>query len=92
MIFEWDDDKNESNFSKHGIWFEEAQTLWIEDFPEFFDPDHSDYEERFIKIGYSAKNRLILVIFCERLEGRVIRLISARKATKREVQEYEEGI
>ena len=77
MKFEWDEDKNESNFSKHGVWFEEAQTLWADVYAlEFFDPEHSDFEDRFIRIGHSSKERLL----------------SARKATKREAREYEEGI
>ena len=92
MIFEWDEEKNKNNFVKHGIWFEEAQTLWAEDYLEFLDLDHSEQEQRFIKIGHSKKNRLILVVFCERLEGKVIRLISARKATKKEERQYEKGI
>ena len=70
-LFEWDEEKNKHNFFKHGIWFEEAQTLWGD--------AHS-------------KDRLLLVVFCERLDPTTIRLISARKATKKEVKEYEEGI
>ncbi len=93
MKFEWDENKNESNFSKHGVWFEEAQTLWADACAlEFFDPDHSDFEDRFIRIGHSSKKRLLLAVFCERITQKKIRLISARRATKREVREYEEGI
>ena len=92
-LFEWDEEKNKHNFFKHGIWFEEAQTLWSDARSmEFFDPDYSDSEERFIRVGHSSKDRLLLVVFCERLDPTTIRLISARKATKKEVKEYEEGI
>lgn len=85
--------KNKYNFSKHGVWFEEAQTLWADTQAiEFFDPEHSESEERFIRIGHSSKNRLSIVAFCERLNQTTIRLISARKATKKEIREYEEGI
>ena len=93
MRFEWSDQKNRANFEKHGIWFEEGQTLWSNpDCVEFFDPEHSKNEDRFIRVGYSTNNRILLVVFCEREEGEVIRIISARKATPREVKAYEEGI
>jgi uncharacterized DUF497 family protein len=93
MKFEWDEDKNLSNFRKHGIWFEEAQTIWAdESSSEFFDPEHSDLEARFIRVGYSSVHRLLLVVFCERSDGDVIRLISARRATKSERRQHEEGI
>lgn len=59
MKFEWDEDKNLSNFRKHGIWFEEAQTIWAdESSSEFFDPEHSDVEARFIRVGNSSVHRL----------------------------------
>jgi len=91
--FEWDENKNISNFRKHGIWFEEAQTIWADSASEeYFDPEHSDSEERFIRIGHSTGMRILLVVFCERFDGEVIRFISARKATKAEVKDYEEGI
>ena len=93
MQFEWDERKNHSNFRKHGVWFEEAQTVWTDpDSVEFFDPEHSLVENRFIRIGHSTKNRILLVVFCERAEGSWIRIISARKATAREVKDYEKGI
>ena len=91
--FEWDDQKNTSNFKKHGIWFEEAQTVWADTKSvEFFDPDHGADENRFIRIGHSAKGRILLVAFCERADGLIVRIISARKATTREVRDYEKGI
>ena len=91
--FEWDDAKNISNFSKHGIWFEEAQTVWTDPHAtEYFDPVHSDREDRFIRIGCSLNNRVVLVVFCERLEGTAVRIISARKASAKERKVHEEGI
>lgn len=93
MKFEWDEDKNLKNHSKHGIWFEEAQTVWADDLSEeFFDEDHSDEEDRFIRVGHSTRSKLLLVVFCERDEGNIIRIISARAATTKERKDYEEGI
>ena len=93
MRFEWDDSKNRFNFRKHGVWFEEAQTIWADvKAVEYFDPEHSTNEDRFIRIGHSTRSRLILVVFCERAEGSAIRIISARKATAREMTDYEKGI
>jgi uncharacterized protein len=93
MRFEWDENKNRSNYAKHGVWFEEAQTIWAdpESF-EFFDPEHSSNENRFIRIGHSTRGRILLAVFCERAEGSMIRIISARKATTNEMREYEKGI
>jgi uncharacterized protein len=91
--FEWDETKNKGNFQKHGVWFEEAQTAWSDKASlEFYDPEHSHDEDRFIRIGHSTASRLLLVIFCEREEGNVVRIISARNATLKEKKEYEEGI
>ena len=93
MRFEWSESKNLTNYRKHGVWFEEAQTVWADlRSIEFFDPEHSDDEERFLRIGYSTGGRLLLIVFCERESGGVIRLISARKATAKEAKTYEEGI
>ncbi len=92
MNFAWDDLKNRANFKKHGIWFEEAQTIWADrGSVEFFDPEHSENEDRFLRIGHSTKARILLVVFCEISEGS-IRIISARKATSKEVRDYEKGI
>lgn len=92
MKFEWDDSKNETNYRKHGIWFEEAQSIWADPHSlEFFDPEHSEAEDRFIRIGHSTKSRLLLVAFCER-DGSSVRIISARKATSKEMKNYEKGI
>jgi len=59
---------------------------------EFFDPEHSMEESRYIRIGLSSKLRILLVVFCERLEGNTIRIISARRATSKEVLHYEKRI
>jgi len=75
------------------VWFEEAQTVWSDaSSEEFFDPNHSENEDRFIRIGHSTKSRLLLVVFCERASGSVIRIISARKATAKEEKQYAQGI
>jgi uncharacterized DUF497 family protein len=93
MKFEWDKSKNDSNFKKHCVWFEEAQTVWADAHSvEFFDPEHSEEEDRFLRIGYSTGSRLLLVVFCEKEDGNSIRIISARKATPKEQKQYEEGI
>ena len=91
--FEWDELKNGRNRRKHGIWFEEAQQVF--DDPRailFFDKKHSVEEERFILLGMSLSARVLVVIHCERQRGSVIRVISARKATKKEIERYEKGI
>lgn len=93
MRFEWDEQKNRANFRKHRIWFEEAQTLWSNPYcVEFLDPEHSDDEDRFIRIGHSTSSRILLVVFCEKGRDQVIRIISARKATPKEARTYEEGV
>ena len=93
MKFEWNEEKNISNHSKHEIWFEEAQTVWTDELAaEFHDSDHSDSEDRYIRVGHSTRSRIVLVVFCERQDGEIIRIISARKATLQERKDYEEGI
>jgi hypothetical protein len=93
MKFSWDEEKNKQNYIKHGIWFEEAQTVWADPLSvEFLDPEHSQEEDRFLRIDQSTKERLLIIVFCERMEGKVIRIISARKTTKKEKKEYEEGV
>jgi hypothetical protein len=73
--------------------FEEAQTVWADPRSmEFLDPEHSEEEDRFLRIGYSTRGRLLLIVFCERETGGVIRLISARRAAIKETKTYEEGI
>jgi len=93
MKFEWDEEKNIINHSKHKVWFEEAQTVWADEMAdEFYDSEHSEGEERFIRVGHSTNARVLLVVFCERDSSETIRIISARKATKKERNDYEKGI
>ena len=90
MKFEWDINKSASNLSKHGVSFGEAQTVFEDPFYiDFYDPDHSYDEHRYIIVGQSAQNRLLIVSYTER--GDVIRIISARKATPKERETYEKG-
>lgn len=92
MRFDRSESKNLANYRRHRVWFEEAQTVWADPLSaEYFDPQHSDWEDRFLRIGHSVRNRLLLVVFCEHAP-QLIRIISARKATKREQGHYEEGI
>lgn len=87
--FEWDENKNRTNQSKHGISFTEAQTVFYDDEALVIDdPEHSEEEERFIILGLSNKANLLVVCHCYRASETVIRIISARKATKTESQYY----
>jgi uncharacterized protein len=89
MKIEWDQKKANLNLKKHGVAFEEAATALSDPMAVTgADPDHSDYEERYITFGVSARNRLLVVSHTE--EGETIRLISARKASKGERKLYEE--
>jgi uncharacterized DUF497 family protein len=88
-LFEWDRRKAKANLRKHGVSFEEAQTVFTDPLSMTLpDPDHSEDEERFIDIGMSDNRRVLVVVYTER--GRRIRLISARKATPVERKQYEE--
>lgn len=90
MNFEWDGDKAEVNLSKHGVSFDEAKTVFDDPlYLDFYDPDHSDNEERYIIVGQSQQHRLLVVSYTERKDK--IRLISARDATHMEKNSYEEG-
>jgi uncharacterized protein len=89
LIFEWDDHKNASNKRKHGVSFEDAQTVFFDEKAiEFNDPDHSIQEERFILLGLSQKLKVLVVCHCYRSDESKIRIISARKATKKEKGVY----
>ncbi|MCZ7669080.1 MAG: BrnT family toxin [Chloroflexi bacterium] len=89
MEFKWNKDKAKANLSKHGVPFDEAKTVFDDPlYIDFHDPDHSDDEERYIIVGQSQQNRLLVVSYTER-ENK-IRLISAREATRMEKQTYEE--
>ena len=90
--FEWDERKSVENERKHGVSFEEAQTVFYdENAREFFDPDHSEDEDRFIMLGVSVGSRVLVVCHCHR-RGKSIRIISARKADNQEEKDYWEII
>lgn len=87
--FEWDENKNQINQKKHNVSFEEAETVFYdEEALVIDDPEHSEEEERFIILGLSKKTNLLVVCHCYRKSDSVIRLISARKATKNETRQY----
>ncbi len=87
--FEWDARKNAQNRRRHGISFEEAQTVFLDEFALLItDPDASEQEERLILLGLSAAARTLVVCHCVRDEGEVIRIISARKANRSERRDY----
>ncbi len=91
--FEWDEHKNQTNRKKHGVWFEEAEQVFDDaNAIMFFDQDHSKSEDRFILLGLSASVRVLVVVYCERHKGKLVRKISARKATKKEIKRYEKGV
>ena len=91
--FEWDEKKNRSNRKKHGVWFEEAQQVFDDASAlRFYDLLHSKEEDRFLLLGMSGPGRILVVVFCERERDNVIRIISVRKATKKESKIYEKGI
>lgn len=89
ISFEWDNLKNRINMMKHKISFEEAQTVFYDQNAIVFDdPDHSANEERFLIIGIGRKAHVCIVSHCYRDKDKTIRIISARKATKREIEKY----
>ena len=89
LTFEWYEKKNASNKKKHGITFDEAKTVFTDQFARLIsDPDHSDDEDRFILLGTSIHSRLLVVCHCVRMSDSV-RIISARKADKQEREIYE---
>ncbi len=89
LRFEWDTEKSLANQRKHGISFEEAQAVFLdENALMIHDPDHSDEEDRFVLLGLSAKIRLLAVCHCYRKSNEVIRIITARKATRIEQKCY----
>ena len=91
--FEWDEKKNQDNRKKHGVWFEEATQVFNDPHHRFFsDEDHSEHEERYLIIGHSSKERILIVIHAYRDVDQVVRIISARKATKKERRFYEKRI
>lgn len=90
--FSWDQAKAKSNLKKHGISFEEAQSVFYDDLAvQFYDDDSTD-EERFLLLGMSNESRILMVVHCEQGDdGEELRIISARKATKNEQQYYQGG-
>ena len=93
ISFEWDEKKNRANIRKHGVTFEEAMTVFFDENAILFDdPEHSDREERFLLLGMSTEANVMIVCHCCRQSDTVIRIISARKATRKEEQRYAEGI
>ncbi len=87
--FEWDEQKSRENKRKHKVSFEEAQTAFLdENATRFFDPDHSQDEDRFLMLGMSFTLRVLVVCHCYRQDDSVIRIISARKADKQEQSDY----
>lgn len=89
LRFEWDQRKDTQNRRKHGVSFEEAETVFLDDRALLLDdPDHSSREERLVLLGVSAVLRTLVVCHCYRASGQMIRLISARKATATERETY----
>lgn len=92
-LFDWDTNKDKINQEKHGISFDEASSVFFDERALLFDdPEHSNDEERFLLIGMSESANICIVCHCYRESDTVIRIISARKATKKEVDRYVRGI
>ena len=88
--FDWNPVKAASNMRKHGVSFEEARSVFYDEFAaQFFDEESSEAEDRFLMLGLSDEVRLLIVCHCEREQGSTIRIISARKATKNEGKYYQ---
>jgi len=89
--FDWDKNKAKINLLKHKVSFEEAQSVFDDDNARLiFDPDHSESEDRFILLGLSCSLKILTVVHCYKDANNIIRLISARKATKSEIKNYKE--
>lgn len=92
IAFEWDPAKAASNLKKHKVSFEEAKSVFFDEFAmQFIDEDHSTDEACFLMLGMSSGAKLLIVCHCEREHGEIVRIISARKATKRESAFYQGG-
>lgn len=92
IAFEWDEAKSRTNLKKHGVSFEEARSVFFDEYAmQFYDKGHSSEEDRFIMLGMSNLSRVLVVCHCERVGSSVVRIISARKATKKERGFYPEG-
>ena len=91
--FEWDENKNKSNIKKHNVSFEEAKSVFSDDRARLIsDPEHSDLEERFILLGMSSQTKILVISHTYRENDEIIRIISARFATKNEIKYYFERI
>ena len=89
LEFEWDTQKDKSNTKKHGVTFAEAKTVFFDEHAiQFFDPEYSEDEDRFILLGTSFKSQALVVCHCFREGETTVRIISARKADKGEQQAY----
>ena len=87
--FDWDEKKSSENKRKHGVSFEEAQSVFLDESAiRYYDPDHSHDEDRFLMLGMSIRLRMLVVCHCYRMDDMVIRIISARKANKKEAAVY----
>lgn len=87
--FDWDESKSQTNKQKHGVSFEEAKTTFLdENAIRFFDPDNSADEDRFLMLGMSFQLRVLVVCHCFRADDNIIRIISARKADRKEQATY----
>jgi uncharacterized protein len=93
MDFEWDDAKANLNRAKHGVRFSEAVSVWLdENALEMPDPEHSQSDDRWIRLGLSSALRVLIVVYAQKIEGAVIRIISARKAIKEEQLQYNKRV
>jgi uncharacterized DUF497 family protein len=89
LKFEWNARKASANQKRHGVSFEEARTVFLDEHAKLIDdPDHSEVEDRFVLLGLSSTLKVILVCHCYREQGNVIRIISARKASRHETLQY----
>ena len=89
LRFEWDAQKAAANVKKHGVSFDEAKSVFLDERAKLIDdPDHSGDEDRFVLLGLSSTLRLMVVCHCYRSEGNIIRIISARKASTHEAKSY----
>jgi len=89
IVFDWDESKNRFNILKHGISFNEATSVFYDEYGLLIaDPDHSETEDRFVLLGLSAKLRLLLVCHCFEVDDGLVRIISCRKAKRKEMSLY----
>ena len=92
LAFEWGQAKSQAKLKKHGVSFDEAKSVFFDEYAvQFFDEEHSSEQDRFIMLGMSNQSRVLVVCHCESADGHVIRIISARKATKKESGFYPKG-